>query len=100
MPHELPGERRLLVTWAILMVLTLLSLFGGQVLGEGRGEPLAWWSVALVLVATYYKARQILMIYLNLGASTPVWKGTLRAFLLVTLGLILGGYLLAAYSGG
>ncbi|MCC5859859.1 MAG: cytochrome C oxidase subunit IV family protein [Ectothiorhodospiraceae bacterium] len=98
MAHDLPGERKLLLTWGVLMGLTLVSLVGGQVVGEGRAEPLAWWSVALVLGATYYKARQILMVYLNLRASTPGWKGLLRAFLVLTLGLILGGYLLAVLA--
>ncbi|MDZ7811525.1 MAG: cytochrome C oxidase subunit IV family protein [Arhodomonas sp.] len=93
-----PGTRKLLATWAVLMSLTALSLFGGQVIGDGRGAPLPWWSVALVLVAGYYKAWQILMVYLNLRASGPGWRGLFRALLLVTFALILGGYLLANHS--
>jgi hypothetical protein len=97
MPHALPGPRRLLITWGILMGLTLLSLASAQVTGEGRLAPLAWWSAALVLVATFYKVRQILMVYLNLRVSTATWRGTFIAFLLLTLALIGLGYAVANY---
>ncbi len=100
MRHALPGPRLLLLTWAVLMALTAISMLGAQVVGEGRLQPLAWWSASLVLAVTYYKARQVIMVYLNLRASTPAWKATLNAFLLTSLGLIAIGYLLANYLIG
>ncbi len=97
MKDQLPGNRRLLTTWAILMVLTCLSLFGALAPGGGADASLAWWGIVLVIVATYYKAHRIVMVYLNLRASSSMWRGTLVAFLLVTTLLILGGYVLSLW---
>lgn len=97
MNDDLPGNRRLWITWALLMGLTCLSLFGALAPGDGANAAMAWWGVALVIAATYYKAHRIVMVYLNLRASSPMWRGTLVAFLVVTTLLILGGYLLSLW---
>ncbi|WP_290653579.1 cytochrome C oxidase subunit IV family protein [Aquisalimonas sp.] len=94
MSHALPGRRKLVITWAVLVGLTLASMTGGLFAATGAGDTLAWWAVAVILAATYYKARQIVMVYLNLNASSSGWRSMLRAFLIITLALILGGYLL------
>jgi hypothetical protein len=36
MEMSLPGTRRLITTWAILMLLTLISMFSAQLVGEAR----------------------------------------------------------------
>ena len=97
MRHSLPGHHRLLLTWMMLMLLTAISMLSAQVVGEGRLQPLAWWSALVIGLVTFYKARQVVMIYLNLSASTTTWKLTLNALLLTSLALIAVGYVLANY---
>lgn len=91
--HSLPTRRHLLLTWAVLMGLTVASLVAGRAGGDGGS--LGWTAVAAVLAVTFFKARQILMVYLNLRASTAMWRTTLAALVLVTCLVIMAGYLLA-----
>ena len=97
MTDALPGTRKLVITWAVLVGLTLASMIGGVAAGKGDGAPLAGWALVVIVVATYYKARQIVMVYLNLNAFSPTWQGVLRAFLVIALALILGGELLTRW---
>ncbi|MDI5891184.1 hypothetical protein [Halomonas rhizosphaerae] len=90
----LPGTRRLLITWATLMALTVLSMVSAR-LDQGNWQALPLWSAGLVVAATGFKAQRLLMVYLNLRAATPAWKGTFVGLVVVTLGLIAGGYLAA-----
>ncbi|MFW3615221.1 hypothetical protein [Billgrantia antri] len=87
----LPGTRRLIVTWLMLMVLTLVAMFSAR-LDQTSWMPLPLWSALLVLAATGFKAQRLLMVYLNLRASTPAWKGTFVGLVLLTLALIGAGY--------
>ena len=95
MAMSLPGARRLLITWAILMGLTLVSMFSAQLAGEARWQALPLWSAALLLLSTGFKAHQVLMVYLNLRASTAGWQGLVIGLTVLTLGLIGFGYLVA-----
>lgn len=97
MEMSLPGTRRLLITWAILMVLTLISMFSAQLVGESRWQALPLWSALLLLLSTGFKAQQVLMVYLNLRASTPGWKGLVIGLMLLTLSLIGSAYLFARW---
>lgn len=90
----LPGTRRLLITWATLMALTLLSMVSA-LLDADDWQALPLWSAALVILATGFKAQRLLMVYLNLRAATPAWKGAFVGLVILTLALITGGYLIA-----
>jgi len=91
---SLPGTRRLLTTWALLMGLTLIAMVSAR-LDADTGQALPLWSAGLVIIATGFKAQRLLMVYLNLRAATPAWKGTFVGLVVVTLALIAGGYLMA-----
>ncbi len=90
----LPGTRRLLTTWAILMGLTLVSMVSAR-LDADAWQALPLWSAALVLLATGFKAQRLLMVYLNLRMATPAWKGAFVGLVTLTLALIGASYLVA-----
>jgi hypothetical protein len=91
---SLPGTQRLLTTWATLMALTIVSMISAR-LDADDWQALPIWSAGLVLLATGFKAQRLLMVYLNLRAATPAWKGIFLGLVLLSLALIAGGYLLA-----
>lgn len=95
MIEELPGKRRLLYTWLILMTLTLLSMLSAQLTNTTAWLPLPLWGAVLVLASTGFKVHQVLMVYLNLRVSSAGWKGGFLCLLLVTLLLIFSGYMAA-----
>jgi hypothetical protein len=99
MPSSLPGTHRLLITWAVLMGLTLVSMLSAQLGGEARFQALPLWSAGLLLLSTGFKAHQVLMVYLNLRKSTSVWKGTFIGLTVATLAVIGSGYLTARFTG-
>ncbi len=94
----LPGTHRLLTTWATLMALTVLSMVSAR-LDQGNWQALPLWSAGLVVAATGFKAQRLLMVYLNLRAATPAWKGAFVGLVVLTLALIAGGYLVARLAG-
>ncbi|QFU00200.1 hypothetical protein FIU83_00910 [Halomonas sp. THAF5a] len=93
----LPSTRRLLATWATLMALTLLSMLSAC-LDQHDWQALPLWSAALVIAATGFKAQRLLMVYLNLRAATPAWRGTFMGLVLLTLALIGAGVQAARLS--
>lgn len=95
---DLPGTRRLLITWAILMGLTVVSMVSARLEQSTDWQALPLWSVALVLLATGFKAHRVLMVYLNLRAAPPAWKGIFIGLILVTLALITAGYLAGRFN--
>ncbi|WP_048305670.1 cytochrome C oxidase subunit IV family protein [Halomonas sp. PR-M31] len=90
-----PTTRRLVLTWLILIALTLVSMISARLDAGDHWLALPLWSALLVLISTGFKAHQVLMIYLNLRVSSPAWKGAFIGLALVILGLILSGYLAA-----
>lgn len=98
MTTTLPGARRLLLTWAILMGLTLVSMLSARLDDAAGWRALPLWGALVVLASTGFKAHQVLMVYLNLRTSTPGWKGAFLGLALVILGLILSGYLAARFA--
>ena len=92
MTTNLPGQRRLIQTWAILMALTCASMIGALAPMGERKDHLAWTAVLTIIAAAYYKAHRIVMVYLNLRASSSGWKGGLIAYLMLTTLVILGSY--------
>ena len=49
-----------------------------------------------LLAVTFFKASQVLMVYLNLRLSTQGWKVLFHAFLIAIVVPILGAYAIAA----
>ncbi|ABI57457.1 cytochrome C oxidase subunit IV family protein [Alkalilimnicola ehrlichii MLHE-1] len=98
MTQPLPGKRRLLQTWAVLMALTGLSMCAAQLGGEGAARTLPLWSAGLLLLSTGFKAHQVAMVYLNLRASGSSWRGAWLGLLLLTLAVIAAGYLAVSWS--
>ena len=64
---DLPGTRRLLTTWALLMGLTLLSMVSAR-LDQGSWQALPLWSAGLVVAATGFKAQRVLTLALIAGS--------------------------------
>lgn len=95
---NLPGNKRLLATWLILMALTLLSMWSAQLGGEGPRTSLPLWGIALVLASGGFKVQQILMVYLNLRASSGGWRAGFMCLLVATLVLVFLGYFAAALT--
>jgi hypothetical protein len=89
------ATRRLLITWAVLMGLTLITMASARLGGEARLEALPLWSAGLLLATTFFKAHRVLMVYLGLHASTPAWRGAFTSLTLFTLLLVGAGYLVA-----
>lgn len=95
MDEKLPGTKRLLHTWLILMALTIISMWSAQLGGDSRGVSLPLWGVAIVLASAGFKVQQILMVYLNLRVSSGGWKGGFVCLLVATLLLVFLGYVAA-----
>ncbi|AXY41718.1 cytochrome C oxidase subunit IV family protein [Halomonas sp. JS92-SW72] len=89
------ATRGLLITWAVLMGLTLITMASARLAGEARLEALPLWSAGLLLATTFFKAHRVLMVYLGLHASTPAWRGAFTGLTLFTLLLVGAGYLVA-----
>lgn len=95
MSMTLPGLPRLIRTWGVLMLLTAVSMAGGLVPME-RDSAGAFWAGALVIAAaTLFKAYRIVMVYLNLQASTAAWRAGLVVYLALTTLVVVGGYVLS-----
>lgn len=95
MSMTFPGRQRLVRTWSVLMVLTAVSMAGGLMPLE-RDSVVAFWAGALVIAAaTLFKAHRILMVYLNLRASTGGWRAGLVLYLTLTTLVVLAGYALS-----
>lgn len=97
MIEQLPGKRRLLYTWLILMTLTLFSMLSAQLTNTAAWLPLPLWGVVLVLASTGFKVQQVLMVYLNLRVSSAGWKSGFLCLLTITLLVIFSGYIAAHY---
>lgn len=90
MAHRLPGTRRLLWAWAILMALTVLSMLGASRGLMAETASLRATALVVIVMATWFKAHRIVMVYLNLRESTSAWRGALNGFLFVSCLIILG----------
>ena len=95
MTTNLPGQQRLIRTWLILMALTCASMIGALVPPGDSAHRLAWAGLLTIVAAAYYKAHRIIMVYLNLRASSAGWKGGLIAYLMLTTLVILGSYVIS-----
>lgn len=100
MREELPGTKRLTVTWLLLMALTALSMWSAQLDQTALLLPLPLWSIAIILLSAGFKVQQILMVYLNLRVSSAGWQGGFLCVLAATVVLVFLGYLTATLQGG
>lgn len=82
-----PGPRLLVLNWCMLVVLTLISMLSA-LLDSGNWQPLSLWSAMLVLVATLFKCRQIMWVYLNLRMAGSSWRVLLACLALLSIGII------------
>lgn len=98
MNETLPGNKRLLITWLLLMALTLLSMWSAQLSSQSGWLPLPLWGVAVVLLSAGFKFQQILMVYLNLRVSSSGWKNGFVCLLAATIVLIFGAYAAAGFN--
>ena len=89
------ATRRLLITWAVLMGLTLITMLSAQLGGDARLTALPLWSAVLLLITTFFKVHRVLMVYLGLGEASSGWRGAFSGLILVTLLLVGAGYLYA-----
>jgi len=83
--ERLPGVRLILLTWALLMALTIGTMVAGKVT-SAASLGILW--TAVLLAITWAKTRGILLVYLNLRAAPAHWRsgfGTAIAFLLLLL---------------
>lgn len=91
-----PSRRHLILTWIILILLTLASMISGQATDDQSDlQPLGYLPVAILLTVTFFKARQILRIFLNLRITTSGWR--------TLFGLLIGGllaFIFASYAIG
>lgn len=69
-----PDHRRLTRAWALLMLLTVASLFAGR---AGEAGSLGLTGSAVVLTVAAFKAHRILMDFLNLRAAPVGWRTVL-----------------------
>lgn len=95
MEETLPGKRRLLKAWCLLMALTLISMWSAQLSDDEQWASLPLWGIGIVLASAGVKVQQILMVYLNLRVSSGSWKGGFICLLTATLLLIFSGYIAA-----
>lgn len=92
-PNDLPGNRRLLITWVSLMLLTLISMASALLHSLAGWQPLSAGATVLVFVATAFKAGLIVAVYLNLRASTRGWMIGVMALIVLALVVEASAYL-------
>lgn len=85
-----PARTTLVLAWALMMLLTLGTMFAGRVTLDGS---LGALFMASLLVLTLVKSMAILRIYLNLRTAPSGWTAAFTAYLTVLLGVILLLYL-------
>ncbi len=90
--------RRLNRAWAVLAGLTVLSV-GAALLGPD-GQRASLGSVAVALVASFVKGRQVLDHFLDLRRAGSGWRGLFNALLLVILGSCFALYLASMLRSG
>lgn len=87
-------SRRLALTWALLVGLTLVSLVA--VLGFGHSEA-GLLAVGVALAASFLKVRAVLDHFLDLRRAGPGWRGFFNGALLFILLILFATYLAADY---
>ncbi|MCB9987839.1 MAG: cytochrome C oxidase subunit IV family protein [Rhodospirillales bacterium] len=83
--NNYPSVRILLLAWAAMMILTLGTMFAGQVTEHISLSAL--WLVVLAVIAVF-KSSFVLHYYLNLRVAPREWKTAFDFFLIVLLATI------------
>lgn len=79
MKKFLSTPKGLLIVWAVLVGLTLLSMLNGQ--AGTSVEHLSIIALGILFALSVLKAEGVLRFFLNLQASTPVWRHSFSALL-------------------
>ena len=86
---RLPTTRLIVLTWFMLMALTIGTMVAGKVT-SAASLGFAWTVVLLAI--TWAKARGILLVYLNLRAAPAHWRGGFGTALTFMMLLLLAVY--------
>lgn len=89
--------RRLTRAWVVLVALTVISV-AAAVMGP-PDQRASLVSVAVALIASFIKARQVLDHFLDLRRAGSGWRGLFNALLVAVLGLCFALYLAAILRG-
>ncbi|WP_421780860.1 cytochrome C oxidase subunit IV family protein [Kiloniella litopenaei] len=93
---KMPPVFRLLVTWALMFGLTIISMFSGNAFQEQEiTAPIGLISVAILMLATLFKCRLLLFNFLELRHAEPQWRRGFFLAILIITGMILATYALA-----
>ncbi len=93
-----PSIRTLALIWLILILLSIGTIFTGQIADSGPNSfsiGLAW--MAGLLIVTFFKSTLILNYFLDLKAATPGWSHFFIILVLLLLVLIFGLYAAGHY---
>ena len=78
----------LLTTWILLSLITLVSLWLDAALAAG-------FASTVVLVLAFFKARCVLMVFMEVQAAPPVLRWCCEAWVVVACALLITGYWLS-----
>lgn len=87
--HLYPSLRKLTLIWAILLLLSVGTIFTGQV-NESDSIGLIW--MACLLGVTFFKTTLILNYFLDLKAATQGWSQFFIILVFLILLIIYGLY--------
>ncbi len=87
---------RLLLTWALMSGLTIISMLSGDALETGGvTASIGFTSVGILMITTLFKCRLLLLDFLELRHASPEWRrGFFFAIFLITA-MIAATYALA-----
>ncbi len=91
MKFQNPGIKILTICWVILILLTVGTMFSGNV---STTDSLSSPMIILLGVITWFKSMLILRYYLNLQSSTKGWNRAFNFALLVLLSILVAIFLI------
>ncbi|WP_299375619.1 cytochrome C oxidase subunit IV family protein [uncultured Kiloniella sp.] len=87
---------RLIITWALMFGLTIISMFSGNVFESHEiAAPIGFIPVVILMLTTLFKCRLLLLDFLELRHVAPQWKRGFFFAILVITGMVLAAYALA-----
>jgi len=87
---------RLIVTWALMFGLTIISMFSGDVFETHKiPAQIGFIPVAILMLTTLLKCRFLLLDFLELRHVTPQWRRGFFFAILIITGMVLATYTLA-----
>ncbi|MEH6632832.1 MAG: cytochrome C oxidase subunit IV family protein [Halopseudomonas aestusnigri] len=87
---------RLLLTWALMSGLTIISMFSGDALETGGvTASIGFASVGILMTITLFKCRLLLLDFLELRHASPGWRRGFFLAVLIITAMITATYALA-----